>query len=243
VQFKYAGKELAYGPIKDVKPLTQHPLRVHFYNNKAALIVKTYEKLIKVAYLRPLLHVQEDFELHHQGAQLKGHFSQVDLKLNSLKLDQTNVVRRLQSVIPTTATDVYFKDAVGNVSTSNLKYEKKRALLELRPRYPLYGGWKYSWFHGYTIPQEPFLVKVSKDEYSISLSLTPSIKGLTIEKGALRVVLPEGASNVRVESQYGAKVSEYKTFTYFDTTGRPTLLIEKSNIVDEFDKKIKVSIS
>jgi oligosaccharyltransferase complex subunit alpha (ribophorin I) len=220
--------------------LSVHKLHVHFHNNKPALILKNYEKLIKVAYFRPLLHIQEDFELVHEGAKLKGHFSQIDYKLNAYRLSETNTIRKFTSIIPATATDVYYKDIVGNVSTSNLRYERKRAVLELRPRYPLYGGWKYTWFHGYTVPQEPFLIKLGRDEYALSVSLTPSIKGLSIEKDTVKVILPEGASNIRVENPYGAKVSQYTTFTYLDTTGRPTVVIEQSNVVDEFEKKIKV---
>jgi oligosaccharyltransferase complex subunit alpha (ribophorin I) len=169
-------------------------LRVHFYNSKPALIAKTYQKTIKVAYYRPLLHIQEDYEIHHEGAKLKGQFSQIDLKLNRFTMDQTSAVQMFTSIIPPTATDVYYKDLAGNVSTSNLRYEKKKAVLELRPRYPLYGGWKYTWFHGYTIPQEPFLKKVGAEDYTLKTSLIPSVKGFAIDHCSLKVILPEGAT-------------------------------------------------
>lgn len=173
---------------------------------------------------------------------LKGHFSQVDYKIHQHGLDQTNVVTKFKSIIPSTATDVYYKDAIGNVTTSNLRYERKKAILELRPRYPLYGGWRTTWFHGYTLPQIPFLspVQGSADKHILKMSITPTVKGLLLEKATLKVILPEDATDIKIKNPYSGVETQFLTFSYFDTTGRPTILLEYENVVDEFDKLVEV---
>lgn len=124
---------------------------------------------------------------------LKGHFSQIDYKLSQYIHGSTAVVKSMTAFLPADAKDVYYKDAVGNVTTSNLRKEKSRTVLELRPRFPLYGGWKFSWFHGYTIGTYPVLQRKGADQYTFELPMTASIKNLYIEKAFLEVILPEGA--------------------------------------------------
>lgn len=63
-----SGNIITYGPYSDIKPLSVKKLYLHFYDNRAGLVAKTYEKTYKVSYWTPELHVQEDFELHHEGA-------------------------------------------------------------------------------------------------------------------------------------------------------------------------------
>ena len=132
------------------------------------------------------------YDLILLNIRLKGHFSQIDFKLTQFTHGSTSVVKSMTANLPAEAKDVFYKDAVGNVTTSNLRKEKSRTLLELRPRFPLYGGWKTSWFHGYTIPNYPVLQKKS-DEYTFEMSMSPSIKNIFTERAFLEVILPEGA--------------------------------------------------
>lgn len=192
MEFKGAS-EMVFGPFENIERHSIKEFSVHFQNDNKAVIAKTYEKTIKVAYWRPLLHIQEDFEIHNKGPILKGHFSQVDFKMRGEKIGNSNAITKLQAILPANADDVYYKDLVGNVTTSNLRLEKRRSVLELHPRYPVFGGWKYTWFHGYTIPQLGYLASLGNDEYELSVSLLPTIKGLVCEKAKLKVILPEGA--------------------------------------------------
>lgn len=101
----------------------------------------------------------------------------------------------MTAILPAEATDVFYKDVTGNISTSHFRKEKQRSVLELTPRYPLYGGWRFSWFHGYTIPQSLLLNQLSgkAEDYRFKATLTPSVSGLIVEKSTLKVILPEGA--------------------------------------------------
>lgn len=58
-----------------------------------------------------------------------------------------------QTVLPEFAADVYYRDEIGNISTSNLRQEDDGEVsLELRPRFPLFGGWKTHYVVGYNLP-------------------------------------------------------------------------------------------
>ena len=47
--------------------------------------------------------------------------------------------------------------------------------------------------------------------------------------------------NIKVNLPFPVeKESQFKTFTYFDTIGRPTVLIEKDRVIDELFESVKV---
>ena len=49
--------------------------------------------------------------------------------------------------------------------------------------------------------------------------------------------------NIRVKTPFKLdSETRSTTFTYFDTTGRPTILLEKNNIIDEHSDSIQVLI-
>ena len=79
-----------------------------------------------------------------------------------------------------------------------MRLERRKSVLQFSPRFPLYGGWKTSWFYGYTVPQGQMLDKVSKnsEDYRLKVSLVPTLSGLAIEKAKLKIVLPEGAEYI-----------------------------------------------
>ncbi|KAJ3306725.1 proteasome regulatory particle base subunit [Kappamyces sp. JEL0829] len=228
-----SGDKITYGPFADVKPLAAKELYLHYQDSSSTLVAKNYLKTVRVSYWSPELHVQEDYELHHMGAKLKGHFSRIDFKLSQYGHHQTTVVKELTAALPMDAKDVYYKDVVGNISTSHFRNEKKRSVLEIKPRFPLYGGWKCNWFQGYTIPNYPVLTPSSSDpgEFKFSLPMTPSIGGLTQEKSTLKVSAPFPVD----------RESHSTTLTYFDTIGRPTVEIEKHNMVDEYYAPIVIT--
>lgn len=52
------------------------------------------------------------------------------------------------------ASDIYYRDNIGNVSTSTVRHRLGGVDLSLLTRFPLYGGWKTSWYQGYNLPTE-----------------------------------------------------------------------------------------
>ena len=94
------------------------------------------------------------------------------------------------------AQDVYYRDDIGNVSTSNFRQEgSKRSVLELRPRYPICGGWNYTWYHGYNVPMAEYLrFDASEGRYIFQAQLVQSLPDTPINELQVKLVLPEGAT-------------------------------------------------
>ena len=101
----------------------------------------------------------------------------------------------------------YYIDDVGNVSTSKFRPSPKvtqvprktlaasqLSLLELVPRYPLLGGWNYTFSIGYKYPLGDVL-KYSKSEerYTLAIPFMTPLKGVATDRVELDVILPEGA--------------------------------------------------
>ena len=63
-----SGSRINYGPYNDIKSFSNEPFRIHFFDSNAPLVAKKYKKTIKVSYWTPELHVQEDFDVYHNGA-------------------------------------------------------------------------------------------------------------------------------------------------------------------------------
>ena len=67
-----------------------------------------------------------------------------------------------QMVLPAAASDVYYRDEIGNISTSNLRELDDMVEVELRPRFPLFGGWKTHYIVGYNVPSYQYLFNSGK---------------------------------------------------------------------------------
>jgi len=127
-------------------------------------------------------------------------------------------ITSLSMTLPPNAHAAYYYDTVGNVSTSRfrpssspnlpagvLPSQKKRqgkpsnSLLELVPRYPLLGGWNFTFTIGYDLPLEDWLkVRSGKDgegkpKYLASVPFLTPIKDIAVDKVRLEIRLPEGA--------------------------------------------------
>lgn len=50
--------------------------------------------------------------------------------------------------------DIYYRDNIGNVSTSVTRHSLHGVELSLLSRFPMYGGWKNAWYQGYNLPTE-----------------------------------------------------------------------------------------
>ncbi|KAL2917910.1 dolichyl-diphosphooligosaccharide--protein glycosyltransferase subunit 1 [Polyrhizophydium stewartii] len=236
---------IVYGPYTEVAPLTQSKLYVHFGNSKAILVAKHFSKLAEVSHWGGNLAVQEDYEVHHRGAELKGQFSRIDYKLSVYGHEKTSVVKGLTAVLPAGAKDVFYRDVIGNVSTSRFRNERDQSVLYLQPRFPLYGGWRYTWFQGYSVAVSSLLKTDTKSgRYVLQLPFKSSISDLTVEDAELKVVLPEGATDIQVDASIPVdSVAHSMTFTYLDSTGRPTVVIKKSKMVDDHNGVVQITYS
>ena len=133
----------------------------------------------------------------------------------------------------------YFTDDIGNVSTSRFRPGRKEANLELKPRYPVFGGWKYSFRVGWDANLSTYLRKLSSgDSYVLKVPFLEGPRqqeGIEYSRVTLRVILPEGATNVKYSTSVPTvdnSISLHHTF--LDTVGRTTLTLTSINLVDDF---------
>ncbi len=77
----------------------------------------------------------------------------------------------LQTSLPASARDVYYRDEIGNVSTSHVREMQDQVEVEIRPRFPLYGGWKTHYILGYNVPSYQYLFnKYDMTNFSLRIS-------------------------------------------------------------------------
>ncbi|KAI7884958.1 Ribophorin I [Lichtheimia hyalospora FSU 10163] len=242
-QVERIDNKIAYGPYLSVLPGTYNPFRIHYEYSKPLLTVTELQRDIQVSHWASNLAVEEHYKLEHSGARLEEEFSRAMFQKTRMVHDQTNVLKGLTFDLPAAARDVYYRDEIGNVSTSRLNYGSDKATLQLTPRYPLYGGWKYTWFHGYNVDANPFVRYSPKSgQYILNLNFVENVQDMVIDKAELRVVLPEGAKNVQVELPFGYDNLEHTLhYTNFDSTGRYVVVIQKNNVVREHQQPIQIT--
>lgn len=244
------GSSLTYGPYDTAKtpPGTAYTVTVRYEFNKPLLVCSVLERDVEVSHWGGNLATEERYWLRHDGASLSNHFSRVAWGTQNFYINAgqttTSALRELKVALKPGSVDPYFTDDIGNVSTSRFRPNNVReASLELKPRYPLFGGWKYSFRIGWNNALSTFLrkLKTSSDTYILSVPLLEGPKnaeGIQYEQFVFRVILPEGATNVQYQTHGGTGVpglhaehSLHKTF--MDTLGRTELKLSASNVVDE----------
>jgi oligosaccharyltransferase complex subunit alpha (ribophorin I) len=139
---------------------------------------------------------------------LKGHFSRLEHQTQAFyKRSASHVLPALTLYLPSGIRNAYYYDLIGNVSTSKLRSSpsvpKDRqgtqySILELRPRYPLLGGWNYSFTLGWDMPLEDSAsYDKSTGRYIVEVPIMTPVLGAVINEEVLAVILPEGATWVQ----------------------------------------------
>jgi len=223
-------KTITYGPYENVDPFKQSELTVHYENNTPFLTVTRMTRVIELSHWGNIA-VEETFDLIHSGAVLKGSFSRYDYQRNQ---DGVNSVKSFRTVLPASAKDVYYRDEIGNISTSHLHETDDGVELELRPRFPLFGGWKTNYYIGYNIPSYQYLFNAG-DQYALVMKFVDHVyDDQLVDHLTVKVILPEGAKNIHVKSPYPVvRESDNLHFTYLDTVGRPVITMTKNNLVEQ----------
>lgn len=240
------GSSYTYGPYDTAKiPVgTIHPVTVRYEFTKPVLACSLFERDVEISHWGGNLAMEERYWLRNDGATLLNNFNRVTWASQSHYNSPTSALRELMIPLKSGSVDPYFTDDIGNVSTSRFRPNSKGdALLALKPRYPVFGGWKYSFRIGWDNALESALRKLSAgDAYVLKVPLIEGPKmpeGVQYERVEIRVILPEGAHNVGHEISGGSglpthihhEISLHRTF--MDTLGRSELKLIALNVVDE----------
>ncbi|KAJ5061872.1 Ribophorin I [Bipolaris maydis] len=241
------GSTFTYGVYKNVPAGAQQPISVRYEFTKPVTHATRLERDVEVSHWGGNLAFEERYWLENQGAALKNHFSRVEWQRQSYMNPPTFAVKGLVLPLAPGSVDPYFTDDIGNVSTSRFRPGSKEALLELKPRYPIFGTWKYSFRVGWNADLSSYLRKLSTgDTYVLKVPFLEgprAAEGISYGRVNLRIILPEGATNVKFSTTVpivADEVTLHKTF--MDTLGRTALTLTSINLVDEFrDRDIIVT--
>ncbi|KAG9260596.1 dolichyl-diphosphooligosaccharide-protein glycosyltransferase subunit 1 [Astyanax mexicanus] len=229
---------IEYGPFKDVAPFSQDTMKIHYENNSPFLTISSITRTIEVSHWGNIA-VEETIDLRHTGAYLKGPFSRYDYQRQSDS--GISSVKSFKTILPASAQDVYYRDEIGNISTSHLQVLEDSVEVEVRPRFPLFGGWKTHYIIGYNLPSYEYLYTLG-DQYALKMRLIDHVyDDQVIDHMTVKLVLPEGARNVHLDTPYSIDRSpDQLHYTYLDTFGRPVLVATKSNLVEQHIQDVVV---
>lgn len=218
-----------YGPYENIKPFELNEIKVHYENNAPFLTVKSMLRTIEVSHWGNIA-VEETIDMHHTGAKLKGSFSRFDYMR---KQGVQSSVKSFRTILPPNSADVYYRDEIGNISTSNLRKGNRQVELELRPRFPLFGGWKTYYTIGYNLPAYQALFSNGND-FMLKMKLVDHVyDDQLIEDLTVKIILPENSKDFDLITPYEVKRGEtYLHYTYLDTIGRPVIVFTKKNVVE-----------
>lgn len=221
---------ITYGVYENVPPFSLDELSVHYENNTPFLTVTKIDRTIEVSHWGNIA-IEETVDLFHSGAALKGAFSRYDYQQDSASGPSS--VKSYKTLLPASATGVYYRDTNGNISTSHMKIKKDAVELDLRPRFPLFGGWKTHYTLGYNVPSYEYLYH-SGDQYLLRMRLIDHVyDDMSVEEVTTRVILPEGTSDFKLTFPYPVtRHTDASHYTYLDTKGRPTISFSKTNLVE-----------
>ncbi|KAI1890882.1 hypothetical protein AGOR_G00158180 [Albula goreensis] len=229
---------IEYGPFRDVAPYSQDAMKIHYENNTPFLTISSITRTIEVSHWGNIA-VEETIDLRHTGAVLKGPFSRYDYQRQSDS--GISSVKSFKTILPASAQDVYYRDEIGNISTSHLLVLEDSVEVEVRPRFPLFGGWKTHYIIGYNLPSYEYLYTLG-DQYALKMRLVDHVyDDQVIDFLTVKLILPEGARNIHVDTPYPINRSpDQLHYTYLDTFGRPVLVATKSNLVEQHIQDVVV---
>ncbi|XP_055594629.1 dolichyl-diphosphooligosaccharide--protein glycosyltransferase subunit 1 [Uranotaenia lowii] len=232
-QFKpavHADSTITYGPYDNIAAFSSEPITIHFENYTPFLTVTRLERVIEVSHWGNIA-VEESIDIIHSGASLKGPFSRYDYQKDS-RSNQASV-KSYKTLLPASATGVYYRDTNGNISTSAMRVLKDSVELDLRPRFPLFGGWKTYYTLGYNVPSFEYLFQTG-DNFLLKMRVLDHIfDDMVVDEVTTKIILPEGSTNIKLIAPYSVtRHPDSLHYTYLDTFGRPVISFSKKNVVE-----------
>lgn len=92
--------------------------------------------------------------------------------------------------------------------------------------------------------QPRFFLTCPGDEYVLKMNVIDHVfDNMVVDEALVRIVLPEGASNIELETPYPVtRLPDTLHFTYLDVKGRPVVQLSAKNLVENHMQEFKVFI-
>ena len=211
-----------------LEPFSRVRHTVFGVNNNPQVQFTSVEKVIEISHWGNV-GVTESYKIVNKGPSLKGEFSRVTF--GSKGYDIKNAFKGIDFDLPYEVWGLYYLDEVGNISTSKAFRDDSSDLVRvsLMPRFSLLGGWKSNWQLGYNINTNGHLFHSGPSFHLRNIRLEYALERIHTEQFTVKVVLPEGVTNVRIRigsrEFSGEQLWESRTEGYLDFNGRPTFTI------------------
>ncbi|PIN14674.1 Oligosaccharyltransferase, alpha subunit (ribophorin I) [Handroanthus impetiginosus] len=234
---KFSGSEIKYGPYEDLPQFSYSPIVIHYVSNKPFAVAQELVREIEISHWGNV-QVTENYNLVHAGAEIAGEFSRLDYQARP-HVRGASAFRNLVANLPPRAHSIYYRDEIGNISTSNVWSDSAQTLLEIEPRYPMFGGWRTSFTIGYGLPLKDFLFWSEGKRY-LDITFGCPMSDVVIENLTVKVVLPEGSKDISVSVPFPVKQSQETKISHLDMVGRPVIVLQKTNVVPEHNQYFQV---
>jgi oligosaccharyltransferase complex subunit alpha (ribophorin I) len=236
------GERIVYGPYKEIPAMSMAPMVIHSVNNKPFAKLTRAEREIEVSHWGNIA-VEETYELRNVGANLDGGFSRLDYQMQ--RSTDSPSFAGLTAFLPKEARDIYYRDQIGNISTSDITANEDDLQMDVNTRFPLFGGWKTEFYIGYNVPASLALFVDENDRYSLHFDYFTIFQDVWVEGMEIKVVLPEGCTDIDVKLPYDVtEMVDTKRFTYLDSKlngGRPVVTIRAKNVVENHSEQVVIS--
>lgn len=190
------GSKLIYGPFDEKPAGATQPVSVRFEFNKPVSHVSRLERDIEVSHWGGNVAFEERYTLYHQGANLSSLFNRVKWQQSQYYSPTSFALKEMKFPLRVGSEDPYYYDVIGNISTSRFRSNKREALLEIKPRYPIFGGWKFPFTIGWNSDAKNFLRRTASGGFVLNVPFLEGPRqpeGVEYEQVEVRVILPEGA--------------------------------------------------
>jgi len=248
-----SGTTVTYGPYNNIPRSSnlnfinehQQIVTIHYFYNYPVLAVSKLTREAEISHWGANLNIQDNIHLRNVGPTLKGHFSRLmhQTQLFSKQV-APHTTTELALQLPPGIHSAYYYDIIGNVSTSHLRVapsprqgaiSSQYSLLELKPRYPLLGGWNYSFTLGWDSPLADSARWDAKEgRHIVGVPIMTLFIGTVVEDADVKIILPEASTDIEVFAPFSPVADSVATHTtYLDTTGRPVVLLHYENLTDK----------
>jgi len=236
---KEDGDRIFLGKYRSKAPYSYSPMFVHYENSSPCVSITTLVREIEISHWGNVA-VEEYYELWNTGAALVGPFSRLDYQHGMIG----NSFEELVMQLPGDATDVYYRDVIGNISTSHVWPDGEGKLrFEYKPRFVMFGQWKTQFLMGYNLPASSYIT-YEGSRYTLDIDFAKDVEDAIIDHMEVRVIFPEGSSDIEINTPHrSSEVSSSIRKTFLDVQGRPVVSFTASDLVSDHNDPMRIKYS
>ena len=235
-----SGEKIIYALTEEIAPFGTKKLYIHYLNNKPLMVFNYATKTFQVSHWGNIA-VTEEYQIENIGAKLIGEFGRIDY--DEGVTGGKNAMKKIRAKLPLRAWGLWYRDEIGNVSTSNARRDMNDVDLELTPRFPILGGWKSNYDIGYNLPTKFHVKTNNQGNYMVNLTFGMPYKNMLARNYTVKIILPESADNIKVnlpiDTQYHVEYD--KEYGCLDLFGRKSIIIRLNNMYDVYNTNIFIS--